>query len=124
MSSFTEPLTVTKLASGTWITATPFRYYVGEEGSNDFIDVPVGTETDFASIPRPFWSILPPDGKYSQAAVLHDFLYSQRKIHKRSREECDNIFLEAMKVLNVNWWKRHAMHKAVRSFGWIPWRSE
>lgn len=121
MSSFTEPLTVTKVKQGTWKVAHAFRYYVGEEGSPNFIDVPEGFQTDFASVPRGLWNIFPPDGQYTQAAVLHDFLYGKRDEHGRSRKECDNIFLEAMEVLNVPWWKRQLMHKAVRSFGWIPW---
>ena len=31
--------------------------------------------TDFASIPRPLWSILPQWGRYGNAAVVHDFGY-------------------------------------------------
>jgi|SRR3990167_2545512 len=118
MSSFTEPLTVTKITGGKWRVARAFRYYVGAEGSNDFIDVPEGYETDFASVPRGLWNILPPDGTYSQAAVLHDFLYGKRL---RPRKECDKIFLEAMKVLKVSWWKRRLMYRAVRIFGGLAW---
>jgi hypothetical protein len=30
------------------------------------VDVPVGFITDFASIPAPFWPLLPPDGEYTR----------------------------------------------------------
>lgn len=122
MSSFTDPLTVTKLSNGRWKVERSFRYYIGDEGSNDFVDVPYGFETDFASVPRPFWAILPPDGTYSQAAVLHDWLYSIKGGDiepPRDRKECDDIFLEAMGVLKVPGWKRYLMYYAVRSFGWV-----
>ena len=42
---------------------------------HDPIVVPRGFVTDLASIPRPFWSWLPPDGPWAKAAVIHDFLY-------------------------------------------------
>src|SRR5262245_55189884 len=39
------------------------------------VTVPVGFVTDFASIPRIFWSALPPDGRYTYPAIVHDYLY-------------------------------------------------
>ena len=66
MSSFTDPLEVRKITKGKnkgkWQTTRQFTYYVGEEGSDDKIVVPKGTVTDFASVPRIFWVILPPAG--------------------------------------------------------------
>ena len=121
MSSFTKPLTVKKLKNNNWEVATGFKYYIGKEDSDDFVFIPTGFQTDFASVPRLFWTILPPDGKYTQAAVLHDFLYSKQE---RIRVKCDCIFLEAMGVLGVSWWKRRIMYHAVRMFGWIPWRNK
>lgn len=104
-----------------WRVARSFKYHVGEEGSGDVITVPRGFKTDFASVPRIFWTIIPPDGNYTQCAVLHDYGYFTQK---RSRKEVDKIFLESMKVLGVPTWKRHTMYRAVRSFGWIPWRKK
>lgn len=121
MSSFTDILIVEKTNKGFWKTHREFGYYVGEEGSSDLITVPEGFLTDFASVPRPFWILFPPDGQYTQAAVLHDFLYSTQL---RPRKEADNIFLEAMEVLGVPLIKRRIMWRAVRMFGWIPWNAK
>ena len=118
MSLFTKPLTVKKLKDGRWEVSVGFTYYVGKENSKDRIFVPTGFKTDFASVPRLFWNILPPDGQYTQASVLHDFLYSKKN---RKRKECDLIFLEAMKILGVSWWKRKVMYRSVRLSGFIPW---
>lgn len=119
MSSFTKPLIVKKVHGRWWEVSLGFTYYVGEEGSDDKIFVPTGFKTDFASVPRFFWRVIPPDGQYAQASVLHDFLYN-RKI--RPRLECDQIFLESMEVLGVTWWKRKVMYRAVRLFGWVAFK--
>lgn len=139
MSSFTEDLTVVKQKNGKWKVGKAFKYCLGYEDSYRYVKVEEGFETDFASVPRVFWSILPPDGQYTQAAVLHDFLYNTRKFWvdhilpggKQAdypvdirRRDCDDIFLEAMKVLGVALWKRQVMYLAVRAFGWIPWNKQ
>src|SRR3990167_388955 len=118
MSSFTTPLVVEKVGERLWKTYRELIYYVGEENSVDIIIVPVGFQTDFASIPSLFWMMLPPDGQYTAAAVVHDYLYFTQT---RTRLASDRIFLEAMKVLKVNIFKRLVMFKAVRTFSFIPW---
>jgi hypothetical protein len=119
MSRFTEVLTVSPLADGkTWVTRKDFGYDVGEEGSGNTIDVPIGFMTDFASIPRPLWVILPKWGKYGNAAVIHDYCYWEQK---RSRPESDRIFREAMGILNVSSCTSFVMYWAVRLFGWGAW---
>ena len=121
MSRFTEPLVITPLQDGkTWIILSDFGYEIGEEGSGNIINVPIGTYTDFASIPRLLWAILPRWGKYGNAAVIHDWLYWDQA---RSRADADKIFLEGMAVLEVAKWKQFAMYYAVRWFGWVAWLS-
>lgn len=41
-------------------------------GSKDLITIPDGFRTDLATVPRLFWVLLPPQGAYEKAAVLHD----------------------------------------------------
>lgn len=124
MSSFTTALIAEKSKGRLWRVAQTFRYYVGEEGSSEWIDVPVGFTTDLASVPRLCWNLFPPDGSYTQAAVLHDFLYLCRGFEPShipsgpySRAKVDAIFLEAMGVLGVGWLQRHVMYRAVRVGG-------
>ncbi|UCG89169.1 MAG: DUF1353 domain-containing protein [Gemmatimonadota bacterium] len=119
MSRFTDALVVTPLADGkTWIVLRDFGYDVGAEGSEDRIDVAIGFQTDFASIPRVFWAVLPRWGRYGNAAVIHDWLYW---CQDRSRREADRIFLEGMGVLSVGYFTRWVIYLAVRWFGWIAW---
>jgi hypothetical protein len=120
MSSFTTPLKVEPLDDGKrWMLCEEFCYDVGSEGSADRITVPAGFKTDFASVPRPFWSLFPPWGTYGKASVLHDWLYWEQR---RPRGACDAIFLEAMGVLGVSAAVRYSLYSAVRTWGWLSWR--
>ena len=78
------------------------------------IKVPKGFKTDLASIPRFLWILLPPFGRYSQAAVIHDYLY-ESKLY--TREEADKIFRELMLRYGTYKWKAKIMYHAVRVFG-------
>ena len=115
MSSFTKPLVLefdpNNKEGRYWKTTRRFTYYVGKEDSGDKVMVPKGFNTDLASVPPIARMLIPKSGKYNQAAVVHDYLYHTME---RPRKEADKIFLEAMKVLGVPFWKRHVMHKAVR----------
>lgn len=119
MSRFTRPLLVTPLADGkTWVTMRAFGYDVGAENSGDIVEVSVGFMTDFATVPRLFWSVLPEWGKYGNASVIHDWLYW---VQTRPRAEADRIFFEGMAVSQVGLITRYAMFYAVRWFGWLAW---
>ena len=96
-----------------------FRYH----SSLGLITVPAGTETDGASIPRMFWSVLDPFSEYFSAAVVHDFLYSPANT-EYDRWESDIIFKEAMYNLGVPWQKRELIYHAVRMFGGSRFRGQ
>ena len=119
MSRFTDALVVSPMADGnTWIVMRPFGYDIGEEGSGDSVEVEIGFTTDFASIPRIFWAVLPRWGKYGNATVIHDWLYW---IQNRPRDEADFIMLEAMGVLEVPGWQKFVIYWSVRLVGWVAW---
>ncbi len=78
------------------------------------VTVPRGYVTDFASVPRLFWFIVPPTGAWCPAAVVHDYLY---QVPTCSRFLADAVFREAMHQLGVPFWRRVMMYYAVRLFG-------
>lgn len=96
------------LGRDTWRVMKGFKYFVGSEGSEQWVDVPRGYLMDGASVPRALWSIIPPWGSYGAATIVHDILceYLQLTVEgvpcKISRKQADDILLEAMKVLNVD----------------------
>jgi hypothetical protein len=114
MSSFTAPLEVLDLNDGFFEVMRDFRYYVGEENSVEYIDIPRGFITDFFSVPQVFQCIVPKTGKGNQASVLHDYLYTN---HLYTQKRSDDIFLEAMTVLGMNVVQRYIIYYAVRLFG-------
>lgn len=84
------------------------------------VEVPIGFVTDFASVPRFFWSILRPDGEYTYPAIIHDYLYW---VQSRPRETADAILLAAMEDFKVAKAQRIAIYEAVRDFGFVAWRT-
>jgi hypothetical protein len=81
--------------------------------------VPTGFQTDIASIPRAFHTILSPLGEYAPAAIFHDWAYSRQSngYFPADRKAADDIFLELMHNLGIPWYSRHSIHLAVRMFG-------
>ncbi|EGA2768707.1 DUF1353 domain-containing protein [Salmonella enterica] len=113
MSRFTTPAILEMLGHYNWRVYEPFAFYLSDDES-DVIEVPTGFITDLATVPRIFWILLPPDGKYAKAAIIHDYLYGNAL---RTKKEADLIFLDGMTVLGVSRWKRTIMYWAVRMFG-------
>lgn len=125
MSSFTTPLRVTPVdgEDNLWELLEEFVYELGAKGSGVRVVCPKGERTDFASIPRIFWSILPPWGKYGKAAVVHDHLCVKKcyldvndNLIYVTRAQGDAIFLEAMEVLKVPKLTRYTMYACVRGY--------
>lgn len=114
MSQFTTPLRVELIDDYLFRTTDGFVYIVGSLSGSEKIEVQAGFETDFASIPRLLWSVLPPHGKYAKAAVLHDWMYANAY---RDKAYADKIFHEAMVVLGVSTFKAKLMYNAVKIFG-------
>ncbi len=105
----------------------PLTYHVGTENSLETITVPAGFETDFASVPWGVHNLFPPLGPYARPAIIHDWIYAKGgKIPERTytRKQADKIFLEAMEVVGVSWWKRSLMYRAVRLGGGGGWGRE
>ncbi|TLD84260.1 DUF1353 domain-containing protein [Helicobacter trogontum] len=136
MSKFRDPLHVKVLDDGkSYQVIESFTYYL-EDDNECLLVVENGFITDFASVPRIFWSIFPPFGRYTKPAVLHDrlcvaFLNKELwnnvaineaklpvKLHNRfvRRSEADKMFLESMKSIKVNVFTRYILYFSVRLY--------
>lgn len=93
------------------------EFSYGCELLGEIITVPSGYRTDFASVPRFFWRILPPHDTYAHAAVIHDYLCDLRGTTGIDSKTTHLIFREAMEVLHVPKWKKATMFRAVKWFG-------
>jgi hypothetical protein len=94
-----------------WRLLSELRY----EGNMQAFIVPVGTTTDFASVPRAFVWFLPRYGRYTKAAILHDHLWRVAvPAGELSLPDADGIFRRAMRELEVPFLRRWLMWAAVR----------
>lgn len=90
------------------------------------IYVPVGFQTDFASIPRIVWSWMSPeDTCILYPSLVHDYLYSlggkMPNGRTYTREEVDQILREAMARCGARWDQQQIVFRAVRLFGGSHW---
>lgn len=123
MARILGDLTIRLNGSGaTWSLAEPLEYHVGRADSETVVAVPMGFETDLASVPWfGRWLVSSWKGT-ARAAVLHDFLYSAvgRRLHGFTRAQADAIFGEALQVTGSRLW--FVIWAAVRLFGLAAWR--
>jgi len=82
------------------------------------VEVPKGFVTDFASIPRVFWSLLPPDGEYTYPAIIHDYLYWKQGT---TRDVADEILRIGMQNFKIDSITVEAIYRGVRVGGGGPW---
>ena len=111
---FLEPLVLEYIDGRNWKLISEFDYRT-DVFPHPPIKILAGFLTDFASVPKLMWNILPPTGKYGKAAVVHDYLYRTKGI--ATKDQADHVFLEAMTALGVGWWTRNTMFRAVHWFG-------
>ena len=93
-----------------WTVERPFSY----EAKRETFTVPAGFTTDFASVPRVFTWLLPRYGTWTQAAILHDYLWSISGDGRIDKYDADGIFNRSMRELGVPYLRRWIMWTAVR----------
>lgn len=104
----------------TYVLLTPIFWKPSEPLQPDAVHVPRGFVTDFASVPRPFWTLFRPDGDYAFAAVLHDYLYWTQD---RPRVAADEVFRLAMEDLRISRSQASILFSAVEQFGSASWNA-
>ena len=110
-AEFLSPLEVSREKGLGWRLLRPFIYK--SEVLKQTIFVPAGYVTDFASVPRlPLAFLLTGDHAHA-SAVIHDYLVEYQAV---PRPVADRVFLEAMEVEGVSWWRRKLMYAAVRIY--------
>lgn len=113
------PLDLRRFSDPIYILLKPIGWKdLSPQNSLPKVTVPKGFVTDFASVPRPFWSLFRPDGNYAYAAVLHDYLYWEQPV---KRSVADAIFRAAMEDLQVTDKAAGLLYEAVDKFGQASW---
>ena len=89
-----------------------------DQQAYDPVTVPTGFVTDFASVPRVFWSLLPPDGLYTYPAIVHDYMYWTQT---RPKKDADSILKFGMQDFGVSAATTSIIYEAVSRFGDTAW---
>lgn len=90
------------------------------------ITVPAGFVTDFASIPRPLWVVIPPRGKYNRPAIIHDWLYQRAPFdpttnRRVTQARADSILREACENCDDRFTQRWTIYLGLRVGGFVTW---
>jgi hypothetical protein len=104
-------IAVEEIDAQNWKLTRGFSYV----GVKNTFTVPTGFGTDFASVPRFFLWFIPSYGKYTKAAVLHDYLW-RIEVPKGVLPfaDADGILRRAMRELEVPFLQRWVVWAAVR----------
>jgi len=139
MSNFTEPLHVyastyrdPAIARSSlippgflrahWIIGRDLTFYSGDRHNpTRTVTVPRGFVFDGASVPPLLTALVPRSHPaFLPAAALHDWIYSDID-GSLTRREADDLFFEALLVLQTPAVWARLMWTAVRAFGIVPW---
>ncbi|MQA36128.1 DUF1353 domain-containing protein [Modestobacter roseus] len=105
------PLTVRRTEDQCWEVVEPLVY----RGRRDLFVVPAGFETDFASVPRVAVWLFPRFGRYTLAAVLHDWLVAEGLgAGVVGPRDADGIFRRVLREVGVPPVRRWLMWTGVR----------
>ena len=97
------------------------------------ITIPKGFVWDLSSVPRFLWSLLPPEGDFEVGALIHDYLYVERKNPKfdwNTRKFADLEMLKWSEVLSGtekrSWrnFDNRLRYFFVKWFGWLVWNDK
>ncbi len=102
-----ESIDIIQTGDTTFQLVKPVSY----QGAKETFVVPAGQDTDFASVPAALMWLIPRYGRWTKAAILHDYLWRSGVINKT---DADGIFRRALRELGVPLYKRWMMWSAVR----------
>ena len=104
------------------------------ESSTWSVTVPTGFVSDGASVPWPFRMLIPRDGRYRDAAWVHDYLFSKRGEYFRiidgmavtdyTRQTANQMMNEIMQSpeLRVKSWRRISIMLGLKMGSRWAWR--
>lgn len=100
------------------VTLSPFKFW--SHRYKKWIEVPVGTYSNFGSVP----SIIPPliaprVGKIKEGYIIHDYLYQHKGNMPNgdyyTKHQADIILYDAMDILGVNAFRRGVILAGVKA---------
>jgi len=93
----------------------------------NIIEIPRGFIWDLSSVPRILWWLLPPDGDFGIAYLIHDYLWINKDKFSYKRKWTDQEMLRWAKASNgtkkisLRNIDNYTRYYGVRLFGWLVW---
>lgn len=108
---FDSPIVVVaRRGDDRWTLTHPLTYY----GAHDKFVIKAGYTTDFATVPRCVVWLIPRFGRYTLAAILHDWLIDNLPSNRFTSRDVDGLFRRVMRELDVPPLRRWLMWCGVR----------
>jgi len=122
-----NPVKISKLikAANKWKQYKLEKNITVRLSNDEVITIKKGFEWDLSSVPRIFWSILPPDGDFIIGALIHDYLYQNKMFTRRFADREMYLWSEAVNgTMNLSLRRidNGVRYIGVRMFGWIVWK--
>lgn len=101
-----------------YATSGCMSFYVGARDREYWVHVPHGYKLSGANLPKFFRDWIRPDSVHGKAVVIHHYLCNTGKVKIAKvrmtvgRYEANTVFLEAMKVAGVGFFKRWLLYGA------------
>lgn len=115
---FLNPFIDVRFYLGMEMKDKPFEVLTEVVYQSVYLDFPLvikaGRRTDFGTIPRPLWGIIPPTGKCAGAYVVHDDLCETHLVDSTTAAK---IMREAIRDLQAPRWKEFVVYAGVRIWG-------
>ncbi|GAB3761310.1 DUF1353 domain-containing protein [Spirosoma pomorum] len=107
---------IRKAEQDRWLTLFPSWFLA----NGQYILIPAGYKSDFASIP--WWTpniVIPVGGLSAMPAIAHDWMYESGCV---SRKLADDTFRRLLKQTGMAGWQYNLMYNYVRLFGWVRYK--
>lgn len=94
-----------------------------EASDGTIVTVPAGYVTDFATVPRAVWSVVPPHGQLALAAIPHDWGFSHGGVNPfLTKQWWDELFRDLLVITpGISQWKIAVAYRAVQLGGKGGW---
>jgi hypothetical protein len=110
MAKFLSYLVIKDITDDIWELHEPLIY---ESDILGRIEVPVGFQTDLASVPKVPLVYEAWGNRSHYEAVIHDWLYRIDSVPQATFDQANDVFLEAMEVRGKPWYIRKPMYWGV-----------
>lgn len=114
-----QPLLIPYLYRGRDLYQVYERYGYGTQ------EAPEGLIVDGASVPRPVWWFMPPDGLHRPAALIHDVNTKRKGLQldgtRITRHQANELFLAMMIEAGVEKWRAEIAYRGVEVGGATSW---